>query len=345
MGLVIKGKIPRIKALDAVEQELANVLARLMRNTGKAVDWDAIAVAITNRDADAINRMVTGLKFAATGVWSDLENLLHDVLSQSGAAEASAIRNVIASTFSWGTDNTITGHKPDTPFRFDQTEPNAMRWAQMRAAQLVTSIDQSTEESIKRIIFESFKDQITGVDTATRLRNIIGLHPRWALAVNRFATTEYNRLRNAGIPHAQALVQSQAATERYRLKLIRARATMIARTEIMTASNMGRQMSWSQGANQGYVDPTSMKRWSTSATLAGLKDAKRGVCDRCRPMRNEMVRIDQPFSNGLMMPPAHPHCRCTAALVPPSRGLTGLPSQNLDAVVAELGSTSADVAS
>jgi hypothetical protein len=36
------------------------------------------------------------------------------------------------------------------------------------------------------------------------------------------------------------------------------------------------------------------------------------------------------------MPPAHPHCRCTAVLIPPSRGLTGLPSQDMDRWLAEL---------
>lgn len=34
------------------------------------------------------------------------------------------------------------------------------------------------------------------------------------------------------------------------------------------------------------------------------------VCNVCRPLHNEIAGIYQPFSIGLMSPPAHPNCRC-----------------------------------
>ena len=46
-------------------------------------------------------------------------------------------------------------------------------------------------------------------------------------------------------------------------------------------------------------------------------------------VRGTRVPWNGAFSNGFMFPPAHPHCRCTVVLVPPSRGLEGLPSQDM----------------
>lgn len=348
MPLVIKGKTPRIAALDENEQSLAEALAKVMREAGKTVDWDAIATAVATLNADEIYRMIARLRTQIeleSGIEDAVRDELVEIVEKAALAEARSLRSIISQTQSWGNRNTITGKKPLISYTFDVADPNVYRWAELRAAQLVTSISQTTEESIRRIILEGFKGPITGPNTAVRLRNVIGLHPRWALAVDRFSTREYERLRRAGLSHKQALASTLRSTEKYRAKLIRARAKMISRTEIMTASNNGRQMAWQQGIDGGWVEPTSMKRWSTSNTLAGGVDPKRGICEECRPMKWETVPVDRPFSNGLMMPPAHPNCRCTAYLVPPSRGLTGLPSQNMAELLDRFGSSSAEVPS
>jgi hypothetical protein len=345
MPFVFKArKTELIAALSSKEQALADKIARLMEAAGQSVDWDAIAEMLQTLDPNALNGVIRSLRVqaASTEFQDALKEKIIEIIDEAAKGQSKIINQVVNEALPqlFGNDNLIVKPpEPEIKFSFNSTELNAQRWAEMRAGQLVTSIDNSTEESIRKIVHQGFVEQRSGDDIARRVRNIVGLHPRWALAVDRFSTREYERLRKAGLNHADARRLSQENTEKYRQKLIRARAKMIARTEVMTASNTGRQLAWQQGVDAGYVDPISQKRWSTSNTLSG------GPCDLCAPMKGETVRIDSPFSNGLMSPPTHPNCRCTVVLVPPSRGITGLPSQDMASVLAELGSTNEDVPS
>ncbi|PGM92296.1 phage head morphogenesis protein [Bacillus cereus] len=74
------------------------------------------------------------------------------------------------------------------------------------------------------------------------------------------------------------------------------RAMMIARTETTYAMNYGNLIAY-KGANR------NTKTWLTG------NDER--VCKECGGLHGETVDIDEPFNNGKMCPPAHPHCRCT----------------------------------
>jgi hypothetical protein len=91
--------------------------------------------------------------------------------------------------------------------------------------------------------------------------------------------------------------------------LTRRRAENIARTEAMTAANEGKYASWNQQVANGWASPDSVKEW-----IEG-----RDPCEECAPLVGEIVPWDQPFSNGQMMPPKHPSCRCTARILPPDQ--------------------------
>lgn len=53
---------------------------------------------------------------------------------------------------------------------------------------------------------------------------------------------------------------------------------------------------------QGLIGMDSKRYWLDA------DDEK--VCDKCGAIDGELVDIDEPFSNGIMDPPAHPGCRC-----------------------------------
>jgi len=80
-----------------------------------------------------------------------------------------------------------------------------------------------------------------------------------------------------------------------------ARATLIARTETIDASNFGAV----EGYRQSGV--VQQKEWLTA------RDEK--VCPICEPLDGEIVDLDQPFSSGDDEPGAHPDCRCSVAPV------------------------------
>lgn len=206
---------------------------------------------------------------------------------------------------------------------FSMVNEQATWYAKTRAGQLIRDLKTATDTMVRQIIMEAFTGPTTVDLTAEKLMKVIGLHPRWARAVLRFDARTFERLIREGMKPGQAKKIADRMTNDYRRTLIEKRAWMISRTEIQLAQNFGRQAGWVASYEAGLVDPASEKEWVT-APLA------KGPCDNCLEVRGSRVPWNGTFSNGLLMPPAHPHCRCTAVLVPPSRGLTGLPSQSTD---------------
>lgn len=72
------------------------------------------------------------------------------------------------------------------------------------------------------------------------------------------------------------------------------RAMTIARTETAFADTNGNKAIY---VNSGIVDS---KKWIVGD----------GCCPECEELRDEVVGLDEEFSNGVDIPPAHPNCRC-----------------------------------
>lgn len=82
-----------------------------------------------------------------------------------------------------------------------------------------------------------------------------------------------------------------------------ARADMIARTEIMDASNEGLAQSWDQAVEAGLLSGNELKVWIATS----------GCCSDCEELDGEEVPMKEDFSCG-DDPPLHPNCRCTMGL-------------------------------
>jgi len=67
-------------------------------------------------------------------------------------------------------------------------------------------------------------------------------------------------------------------------------------------------MSWMEADQQGLIPPNSKKRWLIA------QDER--TCPICSALNGEIVEWEKNFSNGKLMPTAHPNCRCTAVLIP-----------------------------
>lgn len=199
---------------------------------------------------------------------------------------------------------------------FDRLDPRAIAWAQTRAGELIREVTDQQRIILRDVVTRSVSNGWTTQQTARDLQQVIGLPQRWATAVQNGYDTEFARLLATGMSESLAEQQAAAFAARKRDSLLRARAENIARTEIMRASNQGRWLSWTQGVEGGYIPPGAKKKWITGPLVVGA--GRKQVCEVCLPLREESVLWDQPFSNGQMMPPAHPSCRCTAILVPPS---------------------------
>lgn len=329
--------------LDPLEQKLTDRIAAVLRTLASAVDVDAFVEAIEGLDPDRLEQLLNDLQVGRLG--QILENTMADVFRSNGNSEIDAViranpdpYNPLAALEQYGVtlpngirmpvvpsdlEFAIPTDPKDAMFRY--MDDRAVYWAQTRSADLVTSINESNKLAIRQTISEAFTTPRTSRQTAKALRDIVGLHPRWARAVQRADDQNYARLIRDGMTPEQARSIADNMTKRYRDRLIRRRAEMIARTEIQQAQNWSRQAAWDVGQKQGFVSPASMKEWRT----APVGSQYGPPCPECMEMRGKRVPWNGSFPNGLSMPPAHPHCRCTAVLVPPSRGLEGLPSQDM----------------
>lgn len=92
------------------------------------------------------------------------------------------------------------------------------------------------------------------------------------------------------VPHLAERIRDLVDVDRYR-------STMIARTEVLAASNRATIFGYKQS---GVVVG---KRW------VATHDER--TCDECIDLDEEYVKLDADFPGGYMEPPIHPNCRCT----------------------------------
>lgn len=150
----------------------------------------------------------------------------------------------------------------------------------------------------------------TGADLASRVAiHTRGLQPNWALAVQRSGNAAGYRAARNGANAQRVLDAAEKQMARHGDRLRRARARMIARTEIAVAQNAGILAQQQSLLDQGVVSPTSQREWIT-----GPFD----VCNICTPLGGTRIGQAEFFSwqGGGGNPPAHPNCRCKTRLVP-----------------------------
>lgn len=201
-------------------------------------------------------------------------------------------------------------------FAFDAADPRALRWAEAQAGALIREIDNETRDAIKKIVLDALRGDYSGDDAAEMVSRVIGLNSRQTRAVENLYQNTVKSLTDDGVSPTRARARARQMADAYRDRLIESRGKMIARTEIMRASNNGRMLAWAQAYDDGLIAQGTMKEWRTYPGFGA-----KGPCPECLELRGVTVEVFAEFPNGVLMPPAHPYCRCTAILVPPSRGI------------------------
>lgn len=326
-----KADAPRRLPLTTEEQAMARVLYNAIRKATDKIKVEELADIIAKLDPDSLNRLLR-----AISVTGDIKIIERQILESIGLGGQDAIKQIQAvapqlvlpafipsevkilnkkpmanmdftKVPAWASPNPP---RMELSISFDKTNPNSLAFATRRAGELVTNIDDLTRVAIRKIIIDAFNEQIDYRATAKRIKNIVGLHPKWADAVIKFEKREFARLVKMGIKEATALRTAQSRATIYADRLKSARATMIARTEIQIAQNEGRYEGWKQASKEGFVDPQSGKMWITA------EDER--TCEICAPLNGEVVPWNGVFSIGLEKPIVHPHCRCSMVIVLPS---------------------------
>lgn len=279
-------------------------LARVINQSWKPLEKWVLSPSAKQALAGGVDPFTGTQRFLAWDVWlKTLEGVNDPLKAQtqlSMAAMSADIRGV-------GAD-----------LSFNVLDRVSERYAASQAGLLVDSISSGQKQVIQKIIRRAVAGELT-VDTAARhLKGSIGLHPAWAEAVAKYGDRQFDRLIKDGLKMDVAAAKATAQQERYRKRLVGARSRNIARTEIATANNVGQYAAYGQAVEDGYAHPQSLKEWAPGP----------GACGICGPMSGEKVQWDQPFSNGNMMPPGHPGCRCSTNLLDPTREYRGINHTN-----------------
>lgn len=324
--MIHTSKVAKAERVSAEELALARIIQRAVNSSWQRFDEREVARALRDLNASQINAIVASLSIRLSD--RAMVNQISSAVTSTVGETAKNIRAVLrgqnrnlprqvnplnANEFINLDPNNLPSYlRPTlTEFDFNYTDPRATLWAVTRAGALVTAVDISTRDSIRQIIGRSFLDQVTVRETAKILRNVVGLHPRWANAVYDYRGRLIDQYEEEGLSRAKAVSRADDMSNRYRTTLTRARANMIARTEIQLAQNQGRLLGWTQAYEGGLVDANATKMWLTASF---------DVCDICQDLNGQIVGWNTPFTNGDLMPPAHPNCRCTSVLIPPDRG-------------------------
>lgn len=180
------------------------------------------------------------------------------------------------------------------------------RYAQQQAGKLIVDITATQQQTIRNILGQAISGHYTKDQAARQIRQGIGLHPRWATAVQNFESKQRAQKRPTGYSPERWNATITKRTQTYYDRLLRKRSDIIARTEIITAENLGRFATWSDSIARGVNGPDSLKEWAPGPN----------ACEICSGLAGQQVRWDKAFSNGSLMPPAHPGCRCVANLLP-----------------------------
>jgi hypothetical protein len=182
--------------------------------------------------------------------------------------------------------------------------PYSIKWMRERSLGMVKDgMNEEQRAVIRNILTDGFSRGVRAEEAYKAVQSSIGLSDRYAVAVQKRRALH----ENAGLPSDQV----DSLTELYAAGLLASRAETIARTETFMAQAQGRNTAWQLAIEVGEL-PTDIERiWITGPDSANPN----APCSHCEDLDGARAPIGGKYDDEVEMPPAHPRCRCTEALV------------------------------
>ena len=198
---------------------------------------------------------------------------------------------------------------------FDMTNPRAVRWAETRAANLVTGVSTETRLAIRDLVARSFTE---GIPPRELAREILGAGLLGDLegtaGLTRIQTTAVHNLRRTLTEQGLNPRRIDELVGRQAKRFHRQRALNISRTETINASNQGQQELWLQARDERLISTQTRRAWIVTPDDR-LDEI---ICAPIPGMNSGGVGLEEAFSTPagpLMTPTAHPGCRCATRLI------------------------------
>ena len=233
------------------------------------------------------------MRLAEESLWHAIQAMILLQIEEAGRVAVTDLRRLLRSR----AEKHIAKQSPAIG-QFNLINERAVEYARERAAVDVSAVSEGTQAAIRDLVVRSFREGRTGDQLARDIREVVGLLPRQATALENFR----RRLEVAG----RAPAKITDLTEGYRRRLLLQRGRMIARTEIINSSIQGQHAVWGQAVEQNLIGPKTKRRW--------ILTTDNRLCSRCEDMRGKTAILGQPYDNGIMGPTRHPSCRCGEVL-------------------------------
>ena len=209
---------------------------------------------------------------------------------------------------------------------FDVTNPNTIAWAAQNSAKLITNLRAQQEATVREVIADAERARVSQGQAQRLIYHTVGLTPQQGRAVTNYMLGLYDaqlkdwsaeqvRRRWSLSPWRGGLLSDDridTLVGQYGARLRRYRAEMIARTEMMQATNRGKVDTWRSLQSNGYIAPDAVRRW-----VVGHDDR---ACELCVAMNGKTASVagglftNTPVGYDVEGPPLHPDCRCTTVL-------------------------------
>lgn len=185
--------------------------------------------------------------------------------------------------------------------RFDLTNPRSIRFLQEYDFGLIRQVSDETRHAVRQVVLDAFETGGHPYEQARQIKQFIGLTERQAQTV-----MNYRDMLESEDHSADAIDQ---LTERFHNRMLRSRATNIARTETMRAANAGANEAVHQAVEEGLLDrQTTRIGWMVTPD-----DRLCPLCEAIPDMNPDGVPVGGYFQTPdgpIKEPPLHPQCRC-----------------------------------
>lgn len=280
------------RVADAAAPELHTLWSTIFVDVRTAIPEDELRGALTSGNALLVEEVLTPLwhRMGEAQAQRVLQALVQEIVTQAAAAMIPSTAATLGVTI----DTSFNVLVHETLAAIDQYVGTEIR-----------GITDLTLQNVRQVIRSGFSEERSIPQMMHDLESQLGLTPRQTNAIEALR----ERLQSEGLPVAQVRQRTAEASQR----ALRQRVKMIARTESMTAANMGNYLLLIQQVRQGLVDEQQIRRrWLVA------NDER--LCKRCAPvpsMNPEGVRLTENFSTPVgtvLNPPLHVACRCVTTI-------------------------------
>lgn len=197
--------------------------------------------------------------------------------------------------------------------KFTVQNPFSQSYLKDNAATRVRGVTRETQQAIRTIMEDGFREGIPTRSSARRIQETVGLDVRSARAV-------VNRRRKLELK-GKSQAEIERAADAYRKRLLKRRAENIARTESIAAHAEGTMNAWEVAEKSGDLPTGLWMKWIASGSVR----APGRTCPICIDLNQRVQPLRQPWYSRVLgrkvwRPPAHPSCRCSVGLIRKPKG-------------------------